>query len=80
METKRHPCRVISLISFSTSGPSPAHVTALYSMDEEVGVDDEWLNVLQPVRAIATAHPNDKPNNLLVITPYSHSQPVLPQV
>ncbi|HXC35525.1 MAG TPA: hypothetical protein VNV43_06585 [Candidatus Acidoferrales bacterium] len=57
------------LISFSTSGPSPAQVTHLYSgddVDEDVD-DDEWLNVLQPVKANTTAHANNVLNNLLVI-------------
>jgi hypothetical protein len=54
------------LISFSTSGPSPAHVTALYSMDDD---DDEVPIVLQPVTANAKAHANSELINLLVITP-----------
>lgn len=58
------------LISFSTSGASPAQVTHLYSGDDvvdDVDDDDEWLNVLQPVKASATAHANNVLNNLLVI-------------
>jgi hypothetical protein len=60
------------LISFSTSGPSPAHVTHLYSdeaaiADDGVDADDERLNVLQPAKANATAHANNELNNLLVI-------------
>jgi hypothetical protein len=68
METKCHPCVAILLISFSTSGPSPAQVTHLYSGDDvDDDDDDEWLNVLQPVIANATAHANSVLNNLLVI-------------
>lgn len=78
MDTKCHPCAVMVLISFSTSGPSPAQVTALYSMDGDAVADavfdDEWLNMVQPEMANATAHANDELINLLVITSYIHSQ------
>ena len=80
METKCHPCCAMSLISFSTSGPSPAEVTTLYSSDDD---DDDvmWLNVLQPVTANAKADANNKPKHIsFSIASYNHSQPVLPQV
>jgi hypothetical protein len=61
------------LISFSTSGASPAQVTALYSSDDDD--DDEWLNVEQPVKANANAQANNELHNLLFIAvTFTHSQ------
>jgi len=81
METKCHPCAVMVLISFSTSWPSPAQVTALYSPDDDDDVDDvgdddddERLNNAQPETANATAHATIALMNLLVIASYTHSQ------